>query len=41
MFGDASDPYIDYQYGLTGTFALLLGAVGLPPLWNVKLVKVE
>ncbi len=25
----------DYQFGLTGTFALMLGsAVGLPPLWN-------
>ena len=36
MFGDASDP-CDYQYGLTGTFALLLGyAVGLPPLWNIE-----
>ena len=25
----------DYQFGLTGTFALMLGiAIGLPPLWN-------
>ncbi len=26
-----------YQYGLTGTFAMLIGqAIGLPPLWNTE-----
>ena len=36
MFGDATDP-CEYQYGLTGTFALMVGfAIGLPPLWNVE-----
>ncbi|MFH1851737.1 MAG: T9SS type A sorting domain-containing protein [Candidatus Neomarinimicrobiota bacterium] len=36
MFAGASDP-CDYQYGLTGTFAMLLGfAVGLPPLWDIE-----
>ena len=35
MFSDAMNP-CDYQFGLTGTFALMIGfAVGLPPLWNV------
>ena len=36
MFSDAAEP-CEYQYGLTGTFALMVGfAVGLPPLWNVE-----
>ena len=36
MFSDASEP-CEYQYGLTGTFALMIGfAVGLPPLWNIE-----
>ena len=36
MFSDASEP-CEYQYGLTGTFALMVGfAVGLPPLWNIE-----
>ena len=36
MFSDASFP-CDYQYGLTGTFALMIGfAIGLPPLWNIE-----
>ena len=36
MFGESSDP-CDYQYGLTGTFTLLVGyAIGLPPLWNIE-----
>ena len=36
MFGDATDP-CEYQYGLTGTFALMVGfAIGLPPLWNIE-----
>ena len=36
MFSDASFP-CDYQYGLTGTFALMMGfAIGLPPLWNIE-----
>ena len=27
----------NYQYGLTGTFAMLIGqAIGLPPLWNTE-----
>ena len=27
----------NYQYGLTGTFAMLVGqAIGLPPLWNTE-----
>ncbi len=35
MFSTASEP-CEYQYGLTGTFALMIGfAVGLPPLWNI------
>ena len=35
MFSDASEP-CEYQYGMTGTFALMIGfAVGLPPLWNI------
>ena len=26
-----------YQYGLTGTFAMMVGqAIGLPPLWNTE-----
>ena len=34
MFSDAMNP-CDYQFGLTGTFALMIGfAIGLPPLWN-------
>ncbi len=36
MFSDAQDP-CEYQYALTGTFALMIGfAVGLPPLWNIE-----
>ncbi|MFL2983768.1 MAG: T9SS type A sorting domain-containing protein [Candidatus Neomarinimicrobiota bacterium] len=36
MFADASNP-CEYQYGLTGTLALMVGfAIGLPPLWNVN-----
>ena len=36
MFNDASEP-CEYQYGLTGTFALMVGfAIGLPPLWNIE-----
>ncbi len=36
IFLDAENP-CDYQYGLTGTFALMLGfAIGLPPLWNIN-----
>ena len=36
MFSDASNP-CEYQYGLTGTFSLMMGfAIGLPPLWNIK-----
>ena len=35
MFLDANEP-CEYQYGLTGTFALMIGfAVGLPPMWNI------
>jgi len=35
-FSTASEP-CDFQYGLTGTFALLTGfAMGLPPLWNIE-----
>ena len=36
MFSGASSP-CEYQYGLTGTFALMIGfAIGLPPLWNIE-----
>jgi len=36
IFLDAEEP-CDYQYGLTGTFALMLGfAIGLPPLWDTN-----
>ena len=36
MFADAENP-CEYQYGLTGTFSLMLGfAIGLPPLWNIE-----
>ena len=36
MFSDASEP-CEYQYGMTGTFVLMIGfAVGLPPLWNIN-----
>ena len=32
---NTSEP-CDYQYGLTGTFALMVGFfIGLPPLWNI------
>jgi len=35
MFSDAVHP-CDYQFGLTGTFALMVGfAIGLPPLWDI------
>ena len=34
IFLNAEEP-CDFQYGLTGTFALMLGfAIGLPPLWD-------
>ncbi len=34
IFSSASDP-CQYQFGLTGTFALMVGfAIGLPPLWD-------
>ncbi|MEE9166070.1 MAG: T9SS type A sorting domain-containing protein [Candidatus Neomarinimicrobiota bacterium] len=44
LFYDISDQIFlgisnpcDYQFGLTGTFALMLGfAIGLPPLWNTE-----
>lgn len=36
MFSSSSTP-CDYQYGLTGTFALMMGfALGLPPLWETE-----
>ncbi len=36
IFSDAADP-CEYQYGLTGTFALMVGfAIGLPPLWDIS-----
>ena len=36
MFSGESDP-CDYQYGLNGTLALMIGfAVGLPPLWDIE-----
>ena len=36
MFSGVSEP-CEYQYGLTGTFALMIGfSVGLPPLWNIE-----
>ena len=36
IFFDTEEP-CDYQYGLTGTFALMLGfAIGLPPLWDTN-----
>ena len=36
MFAFASEP-CEYQYGLSGTFALMVGfAVGLPPLWDIE-----
>ena len=39
MFSDASFP-CDYQFGITGTFALMMGfAIGLPPLWNIETGK--
>ena len=39
MFSSASSP-CEYQYGLTGTFALMIGfAIGLPPLWNIETGK--
>lgn len=43
LFSDADSPFgtefsaCDYQFGLTGTFSLMLGfALGLPPLWNTE-----
>ncbi|MBC8402726.1 MAG: hypothetical protein H8E14_14665 [Candidatus Marinimicrobia bacterium] len=46
LYEDAEDIFLgaaepcDYQYGLTGTFALMVGfAVGLPPLWNIETGK--
>tara|TARA_B100000029_G_scaffold515208_1_gene621122 strand:- start:18410 stop:21232 length:2823 start_codon:yes stop_codon:yes gene_type:complete len=36
IFAGVSNP-CDYQFGLTGTFALLMGsAIGLPSLWNTE-----
>ena len=36
IFLNTEEP-CDYQYGLTGTFALMLGfAIGLPPLWDTN-----
>ena len=36
IFLNAEEP-CDYQYGLTGTFAIMLGfAIGLPPLWDTE-----
>lgn len=36
IFKQAGEP-CDYQYGLTGTFALMIGfAMGLPPLWDTE-----
>ena len=36
IFLNAEEP-CDYQYGLTGTFALMLGfAIGLTPLWDTE-----
>ena len=36
MFYDAENP-CEYQYGITGTFSLMIGfAIGLPPLWNIQ-----
>lgn len=36
MFSGSETP-CDYQFGLTGTFALMVGfAVGLPPLWDTE-----
>lgn len=36
LFQSASEP-CDYQYGLTGTLALMVGfVVGLPPLWDIE-----
>ena len=36
MFSDAENP-CEYQYGITGTFSLMIGfAIGLPPLWNIQ-----
>ena len=36
MFTNVSES-CDYQYGLTGTFALMIGfAIGLPPLWDIE-----
>ena len=36
IFSETSYP-CEYQYALTGTFALMLGfSIGLPPLWNIE-----
>lgn len=36
IFSSSEDP-CEYQFGLTGTFALMIGfSVGLPPLWNTE-----
>ena len=36
MFSDSENP-CEYQYGLTGTFSLMVGfAIDLPPLWNIE-----
>ncbi|MFQ6677916.1 MAG: T9SS type A sorting domain-containing protein [Fidelibacterota bacterium] len=36
MFADSETP-CEYQFGLTGTFALMVGfAIGLPPLWDTE-----
>ncbi|MCK5332146.1 MAG: hypothetical protein KAK01_12095, partial [Candidatus Marinimicrobia bacterium] len=46
LYQDAEDIFLgaaepcDYQYGLTGTFAMMVGfAIGLPPLWNIETGK--
>lgn len=36
IFVDVGEP-CDYQFGLAGTFALMMGfAIGLPPLWEIE-----
>jgi len=36
MFASSETP-CEYQFGLTGTFSLMVGfAIGLPPMWNVE-----
>ena len=41
MFAGEPDP-CDYQFGLNGTLSLMIGfAVGLPPMWDIDMGKVE